>query len=958
MGAGDADRDRFARVAEIFEVVRALGPSAERGRVLAQECGDDAALRAEVEALLAIADEAPETPGSEDVASAFDSSWAVDALAQQVTALGSDLGKPAPLPERVGRYEILSELGAGGMGRVYLGRQEGADFQKSVAVKVLRAGIDDRAFLARFRSERRILAQLDHPNIATLLDGGTTDQGLPYLVMEYVEGESLTQHAADRDLDLTGRVALFENVCAAVVELHRNLIVHRDLKPSNILVTAEGVPKLLDFGIAKILEGDVVAAHTQTGVLLFTPEYGSPEQSRGDVITVASDVYSLGVILFELLSSERPYSFPTRTPSGIERVLTEVDAPFMSRVASSGARSLAGDLDMIVAKALRKEPDRRYGSVALLLDDLQRYRSGLPVEAQGDSLAYRVTKFSRRHAGWIAAAVLLLALLIGFAVSMALQVDRTARQRDLAAERAEVAGEVSRFLVDLFRVSMPGEDAGEQITARSLLDRGANQIRYDVRKDTFVRAALLAAMGKAYLSLGSIEQADDLLGQAIEAYGTSPDRRGERAAAEASLASALMIRGDSKEALELVRTALQDLRDTYGPSHVEVGSAGMVLSTTLRELGQFDDALASAVEARESFESASPPLVRERVAALALEAGHHEFLGDYKTAETLLLEVLAVQRDLFQGAHPELATTLQTLGVVYESQGRLEEGIAKVREAIDMFTEVLGEDHPSVDDAKYTLGSLLKEAGDLDGALEIYREILAIDRRRFGEHPYVALDMGNIAGILVQLEQFDEASRLYEDSLAMQRALLPAGHPEIATTLSNSGNFQRRQGRLGLAVKQYEEALLIRESNFPSDHPAVLTIRNSLALAYHDGGETEKALELAESVLSARQETFGSHPQVAGSHLSVGSFLDSLGRHAEADEHFVLSKNMFQSVLPAGHINIALPLMAQARSLIRRGEQEQARPLLEEALSLRSAKLPADHSSVRAIVELLNSLVQ
>lgn len=958
MGTADEDRDRFAKIAAIFEEARVIPPGEIRGRWIHGACGEDAVLLAEVESLLEIADG---EEASEETASAFDSSWAVEALAQKATGFEGDLGAPTAMPRRVGRYEVLSELGAGGMGRVYLGRRKGEDFDKNVAIKMLRAGMDDGAFLARFRAERRILAQLDHPNIATLLDGGTTDQGLPYLVMEYVQGQSLTRHAEELGLDLGARLLLFEQVCGAVVTLHQNLIVHRDLKPSNILVTAGGVPKLLDFGIAKILAPDAAsgpALNTQTGMLLFTPEYGSPEQSRGEVITTATDVYSLGVILFELLTKQRPYSFPMRTPSGIERILTEQEPPAMSRVAAKGARSLAGDLDMIVAKALRKEPGRRYASVALLLEDLQRYRAGMPVRAQPDTVGYRVRKFARRRAGWIAAVLLLLTLLVGFAMSMALQVERTLRQRDLAAERAEVAGEVSRFLVDLFRASAPGEGAGDRITARSLLDRGANQIRFDVQKDAFVRATLLGAMGRAYLSLGNVDQAEQLLSQSVELFGPSPQRRRDRAAAEASLAAVWMTQGGNQRAEKLVREALDVLEASEERSEVEVGRARMTLSAVLRELGRFDEALQTAIQAREAFDSADPPLVRERVAALALEAGHHEFLGNYGTAEALLLEVRGVQRDLFRGDHPDLATTLLTLGVVYESQGRLDEGIDLVREAIRMLTAVLGEDHPNVDDAKYTLGSLLKESGDLDAALVLYREILALDRKRFGEHPYVALDLGNIAGILVKLEDFDEAARMYGEALEIQRRLLPAGHPEIATTLSNTGNMLRAQRKPELARAKLEEALALREAIFPVDHPTVLTTRNSLSLVHSDLGDSEKALEMAGEVLAAREAKLGSHPMVAGSHLSVGSLLAGLERYEESDEHFQKCEAIFRAELPSGHVHVALPIVAHGQSLIERGDLERARIRLEEALKIRAAKHSKEHSSVRRVEELLRSIVE
>ncbi len=948
---------RFARVAALFEGAMAHVDPAAREAFLLTECGDDAELRAEVESLLEVNEEDAGAAGT--VGSAFESSWAMDALAKEATGVAPPPVPVAPIPDRIGPYEIERELGAGGMGRVYLGRREGADFDKNVAIKVLRPGMDEAGFLGRFRAERRILAQLDHPYVATLLDGGATDQGLPYLVMEYVEGQDLLEHARGAGLSLDGRLALFERVCEAVAALHRSLIVHRDLKPSNILVNAEGSPKLLDFGIAKILEPDLeggTVLSTQTGMLLFTPEYGSPEQSRGEVITTATDVYSLGVILYELLSGQRPYAFETRTPAGIERVLSEVEPPPMSTVAREHTRALAGDLDTIVAMALRKEPERRYASVALLLEDIQRHRAGLPVRARADTLRYRATKFVRRHAGWVTAAAVFAALLVGFAISMGLQAERTARQRDLADERAEAAWEVSRFLVDLFRVSAPDEAVGEQISARSLLDRGARQIRYDVEKDPSVRAALLEAMGRAYLALGNTGEAADLLGQAEGLLGADATKVGERASVQAQLGSIRFLEGKSEEAEAIVRRSLVDLTASYGRSHREVAAANRVLSTILGELGRFDEALTAASEARAIAESITPVPVRDQVKAILQEALHRESLGQFDDAEALLLEVQELQRGLFDGDHPDVSVTQRTFALLYESQGRLDEGIAAIEEAIRIDTAVMGADHPNVDDDRFTLAALYKESGDLQGALTLYQEILERDRARYGEHAYVALDLGNIAGIYSNLGDLKKAEEHYNACLELQRRVLPPGHPEIGTTLSNIGATHRRAHKFELAVPLFEEALAIREKVFPPGHHAILTSQNMLAVSYQDMGKPEKALELAKKVLDAREAQMGSHRQVAGSYYTVGSILDVLGRYDESDEHLKRAVEIFRAELPADHLDLARPLASLGESLAKRGQDAAARPFLTEALTIRKGKLPPDHRAVRHVQGILDGL--
>ncbi|MDF1837956.1 MAG: serine/threonine-protein kinase, partial [Planctomycetota bacterium] len=433
----ETDPARFARIAELFERARVLAPG-EQCAFLLKECPSDPSLRGEVQELLGLHGE--EQGPLQEGESAFDST-----LAQQSLA-----GGPA-LPERIGSYRVVDELGVGGMGRVYRARRADADYEKDVAIKVLRPGLDDPDFLTRFRSERRILARLQHPGVCALLDGGSTEQGQPYLVMEFLEGETLMDYVRGQNLGLRERLALFLQVCDAVSALHRALIVHRDLKPSNIMVTGEGVPKLLDFGIAKILDSDETGgsvAQTITGMMLYTPEYGSPEQAQGKPITTATDVYSLGVLLYELLTDQRPYAFETRTPMEFERVVSGAQAPAMSSAASGFARALRGDLDTIVAMALRKEPERRYGSVALLQEDIERHLKGLPVRAQKDTFSYRASKFLRRRFASVLAAALFLVLLTGFAISMYVQVGRTEKQRDLAQVRAGISDEVSRFLVD------------------------------------------------------------------------------------------------------------------------------------------------------------------------------------------------------------------------------------------------------------------------------------------------------------------------------------------------------------------------------------------------------------------------------------------------------------------------------------------------------------------------------
>ena len=423
--------DRWLRLESLFHAALEQ-PPAVRGAFLAEASGDDEELRAEVERLL-----------EADVqASAF-----VDEAAARVERVAA-----AVLPEsrQVGAYRIVRELGRGGMGTVYLAERADAQFDMRVAIKVIRRGMDSDAVVQRFRHERQIVAGLEHPNIARLLDGGTTDEGLPYFVMEYVDGQPIDEYCRARDLTVDQRLGLFRQVCAAVSYAHQHLIVHRDLKPSNIVVTAEGVPKLLDFGIAKLLEpGDeVVVTITEFGGQAMTPQYASPEQLRGERVTTVSDVYALGVLLCELLAGARPHDLAGKAAAQVRQIVEGGDVPKPSDIASRGgdeglARRLRGDLDTIVLTALRVDPAERYPSVAFLADEVRRHLEGLPVVSRGDSWTYLTTRFVRRHKFGVAAAGAIAFTLIGGVIA-------TRRQARLAqAERARA----ERRFADVRRLS-------------------------------------------------------------------------------------------------------------------------------------------------------------------------------------------------------------------------------------------------------------------------------------------------------------------------------------------------------------------------------------------------------------------------------------------------------------------------------------------------------------------------
>jgi serine/threonine-protein kinase len=505
------DTSRWREVDRLFEGALDL-PEQDRSPFLDRGCGADRSLRAEVERLL-VADVGQ---GGE---------FLERPLIELLELDGEREGET-----RLGPYRLLEALQSGGMGTVYAATRDDDQYNRRVAIKVLRAGLADGEAAHRFRFERQILARLEHPHIARLYDGGETSDGRPYLVMELIEGQQLDVYCDRNRLTLEARLGLFRKVCGAVQHAHQSLLVHRDLKPSNILVGADGEPKLLDFGIAKQLEPSASARAddlTRTGVRVMTPSYASPEQVRGEAITTASDVYSLGVLLYELVSGTGPYPIAGLPLHEIEDAICERPPERPSRAFDPGApngeeiaharglapralrRRLQGDLDNIVLMALRKEPHRRYPSAASLAEDVQRHLRDLPVAARPDTVTYRLRKLARRRRETLAAAALLLLLATGFGAHLRTQSRRQEAERDKAESALS-------FLVETFTAANPYENGGEHPTAQDLLDRGAARAATELANQPRVQAALLDAFGRVNAGLARPALARAQLERALE----------------------------------------------------------------------------------------------------------------------------------------------------------------------------------------------------------------------------------------------------------------------------------------------------------------------------------------------------------------------------------------------------------------------------------------------------------
>lgn len=698
--------DRWKQIRTVFE--KALDRDASQvDGFLDEACDGDPELRRQVQSLLVASDGAGEAIGGAIGVAAEDAGRIADS-------------ERSELPERLGRYKILGLLGEGGMGRVLLGERDDATYEQKVAIKVIRRSLATEELVKRFEMERQILADLDSPAVAKLLDGGTTEQGEPFLVMEHVEGRPLDQYCDEENLGLNQRLRLFLQVCRGVSEAHRRLVVHRDLKPSNILVTADGQPKLLDFGIAKLLDPEHAGAGlTRTGLVALTPEYASPEQVLGEPITVASDIYSLGVLLYELLVGDSPYGDASRTPAGLVRAICDEvpERPSTARRRIEALQPKAGpnirptrELDWILLQALRKEPERRYASVEDLARDLRAVLTGHPVSAHPDSWSYRTRKWLGRRWPLVAAAALVVAALVA---GIVLRTQEAERANRAAAE----ASELSDFLRSLFDGANPykSQNMSRETTARDLIDIGAERVRTELAGQPRLQARMAEILAEVYLDLSLPEDAEPMLELAGDRWQELPDD-------VAALRLNLLLRGRVamdlgrvEEAGALHRRSVEAARLAHGPGSRDEASSMIEVASVEIELREYSNARETLDGAVAIAQSLDPPDAELLALAYANLGRIGRFESDLETAQRDLEEALRWIRISAGELHPDTAAILGLLGSVAAGQHEWEQAIEFERESLRIARPILGET-ASIAGKLLRLGVALREHGDLDEA--------------------------------------------------------------------------------------------------------------------------------------------------------------------------------------------------------------------------------------------------
>ena len=738
------------QIDHLFDQALDVPPAERRGFIEAAAGGDQVLIR-EVERLLEVSAAAKAVLG-ESVGE-----FAGTLLGELTDGLAADEGALGP-GSRVGAWEIQGELGRGGMGVVYLASRADGAFQREVALKVVKRGMDTDEILQRFHYERRILAGLLHPNIARLLDGGATEDGRPYLVVERVQGRPIDQYSGEEGLGVEDRLLLFREVCAAVDHAHRNLVVHRDLKPSNVLVDTDGTVKLLDFGIAKLLapDGTETGPATRTAVRLLTPEYAAPEQLRGEPVTTATDVYALGILLHQLLTGRRPHR---PAPQGLRR-------------------SLGSDLERILLRALDEDPARRYPSAAALDEDVRRHLAREPILARGSSVPYRLGRFLRRHRAGVAVVAAAAVLVLGYGVTLQRSADRLERERALTALEAQRATGVTEFLVGLFQDPGLQGAAGDTLTARSLLDRGAQRIWSDEGQalDRESRAAALLALGRAYRGLGNTDLSIPILEEAV-AIRRGVGGRGSGTSLAESLEALAQARAEARH-FAAADTLLVEVIALEGaepaPDSLRLALLLASHAGVIRDLGLADSTLVLTRGAVALFERHAEEDDPRRGSFFHDLGFAQRGVGNLEAAAEAYTRSLELRRAQPDPNRANIARTLNNLGVVFRDAGRYEEAEAAFREAWELASAEMGPDHPRTTVKGMHLAQELERRGASEEAEALLLAQIDAVRDRWGDgHWSVGQAHVRLGDLLMNhrgdpgaaLSHYRQAARIFAASL-------------------------------------------------------------------------------------------------------------------------------------------------------------------------------------------------
>lgn len=960
----NSDTDHWKVVESLFSAALEL-PVDERAAFIHRECGDNESLRKEIERLLD-ADATDSGP--------LDQAWMPGNDGTQLALSPLDNG------QAVGAWRIVHELGRGGMGVVYLAERADGTYEQQVALKVIRGGLLTGATQSRFIRERRILGRLQHRNIARLLDAGATADGLPYLVIELVHGVTITDWCRQHKPGIEQRLRLILQVCSALQHAHRNLVVHRDLKPGNIYIDAIGDVRLLDFGVARLLSGDENDGPdaTRQGMLPITPEYAAPEQLSEVDATTATDIFSLGAVLYELLANRPPRESISGSPVEIQRLLQRPVAPpsTVGDASLSWRKQVRGDLDAIVLTAMAIDPARRYLTAGDFAADIRRYLAHEPVHARPESLAYRAGKFVQRHRFGVAAT---LAIVMAIAAGIA----TTTRQARETAAQAAKAEAVKEFVLSLFEGVDPSRALGEELTARELVDDGADRMQSELIGQPLVRAEILTFLANVYDKMDDDERATELIDFAFELLddtdsdelaqallvqgrilvGRSEDDAGIRAleralallteqhrdldAAEAmDLVAIVRTRqNDLTEATRLTESALALRLNLLGAEHTTVASSYNNLGMLSRMQGDYPSARQHYQQALDIRRRVLPADHPQLAISLNNLGALENVEGNYVRAADFFSRSLEINRRVNGESHHDTIAALNNFGFMQLRLGKLEQAQEALTEVLDYWVEQDKAEHPNALVTKVNLAAVTRAFGNAAEALPELEELELKLADKLGiEHPFVAVTLHHQARCWLDIGDLDKAQDLLARALAMREKALGADHPDSADLLRDQALIALLQGRLNKSDQLLSRTLELQRSKLPAGHPSISMselLLGRLALA---NGETQDALRLQQVALQNLERLFSAdYPDLAEAHFEIGKTLVAGSLPQEAEVHLRIARAAFLARFEDHSWRVAEVDVSLADALSAQGDNAAAEPMRTIAVGLIEEQLPEFH---------------